>query len=405
MLERQDEREWLETDGAGGFASGTVGGVRTRRYHALLLVATNPPTGRYVLVNGFDATVVLNERRVPLTAQRYADGQVHPDSTARLVRFTDEPWPTWTFDLGDGSTLTQEVFVPRGSALAMLAFRRQGGSGAATLEVRPFLSGRDYHALHHENPAFEFEPELAPGRATWTMYDGVPGVTAFHNGALEARHDWYRGFLYKEEAERGLDATEDLASPGVFTFDLAAGEAVLVFAAEGATLPSGTASSASDAAAMAQALRAAEKRRRARYTSRLHRAADDYIVRRGRGATLVAGYPWFTDWGRDTFIALRGLCLATGRLDAARDILGEWAGAVSEGMLPNRFPDRGDEPEFNAVDASLWYVVAVYDYLKAAATTGHPVEDDERARLASAVAAIVEGYSRGTRFGIRRDDD
>src|SRR5437867_3678971 len=172
-------------------------------------------------------------------------------------------------------------------------------------------------------------------------------IVARANGAYAHQPDWYRSFLYTEERDRGLDHVEDLASPGIFRWNLARGEAVLVLAAEGHEHGEDIA-----------ALRAAEERRRRRFPSRLHRAADAYLVRRGSGKTIVAGYPWFTDWGRDTFIAMRGLCLATGRLDDARAILLEWAGAVSEGMLPNRFPDRGEAPEFNAVDAALWYVVA-----------------------------------------------
>src|SRR5262249_3208727 len=138
--------------------------------------------------------------------------------------------------------------------------------------------------------------------------------------------------------------------------------------------------------------------------ARLDRSADAYLVQRGSGRTVVAWYPWFTDWGRDTFIALRGLCVTTGRLVDARDILVEWASAVSDGMLPNRFPDRGDAPEFNSVDASLWYVVAVHDLI-AAASSGPVLSPDQRATLESAVVQIITGYARGTRFGIRMDND
>src|SRR5205823_14458132 len=149
------------------------------------------------------------------------------------------------------------------------------------------------------------------------------------------------------------------------------------------------------------ARRAGETVRRRQFPTRLDRAADAYLVARGGGKTIVAGYPWFIDWGRDTFVALRGLCLATGRLDDARAILLEWAGLVSEGMLPNRFADQGEAPEFNAVDAALWYVVAVHDFLGAA---GSVTERDRRA-LETAVEAILSGYARGTRYRIRADDD
>src|SRR5262249_18658908 len=158
------------------------------------------------------------------------------------------------------------------------------------------------------------------------------------------------------ERERGLDDTEDLASPGVFSWQLTddSPRAVLLVEPGGTDAPA--ARSAAEVLALAEAAGHAEHTRRMGFRARLDRSADGYLVQRGSGRTVVAGYPWFTDWGRDTFIALRGLCVTTGRLVDARDILVEWASAVSEGMLPNRFPDRGDAPEFNSVDASLWYV-------------------------------------------------
>src|SRR5262249_37780686 len=161
-----------------------------------------------------------------------------------------------------------------------------------------------------------------------------------------------------------------------FRWDLTRGEAFWTVAAEGQE-PAGDPAT----------IRAAEERRRGQFPTRLERAADAYVVRRGTGKTIVAGYPWFTDWGRDTVIALRGLCLATGRLDDARAILLAWSGAVSDGMLPNRFPDRGAEPEFNAVDAALWYVVAVHEFLAVAGR----IADGERRALEAAVAAILGG--------------
>ncbi len=389
-----DESEWLEVDGLGGFASGTVTGRRTRRYHALLLVATTPPTGRVVLVNGFEAWVDTPTGRFALSSQRYEGGFVHPDGDRRLTEFAPDPWPRWVYQLDDGTRIEQELFVPHGRAAVALRWRVLGATTAAELTVRPLVSGRDYHALHRENRAFSFDATHGGGRVMWVAYPGLPEVRAVSNG--EYRHEpvWYRNFEYEQERDRGLDCGEDLASPGVFTWDLAAGEAVWVLAAEdlGSTA----------APELFHRFRDAEDARRRRLASPLHRAADSYLVRRGAGKTILAGYPWFTDWGRDAFIALRGLCLATGRLDDARDILLDWAGTVSDGMLPNRFPDHGDEPEFNSVDASLWYVVAVHEYLQAAGRRSDP---EVRGRLETAVREIVAGYASGTRFGIRADAD
>lgn len=395
--------EWLEADGLGGFASGTVGGVRTRRYHGLLLTATNPPTGRMMLVNGFDAWIETPDGTFPLSSQQYAPGVIHPDNGHDPESFTTEPWPTWVFRLKDGTPVQQEIFVRHGSPLVAVSWRLLELRAGITLCVRAFLSGRDYHALHHENSSLRFAPQQRDGCLFWQTYDGVPEIVSCSNA--EYRHEpyWYRNFHYSEEQRRGLDCVEDLAAPGVLRFELSAGEAAWLVGAG----PEGQQAipNAPDAVRSLATLRSAERKRRARFPSPLHRAADAYLVKRGDGKTIVAGYPWFTDWGRDTFIALRGLCLATGRFDDARSILLEWSGAVSEGMLPNRFPDHGEAPEYNAVDASLWYIVAVHEYLAAVDDGKCRVPRDDRKRLENAVQAILTGYASGTRFGIRCADD
>ncbi len=390
--------EWLEADGSGGFASGTAGLVRTRRYHALLLTAATPPAGRFVLVNGFEAWVETPDGRFPISSQEYAPGVVHPNGASRIAAFHADPWPTWMFRVEDGVRLTQEIFVSRRTGTTALVWRLPRRNSEVTLSVRLLFSGRDYHSLHQENPAFRFQPQRRGYGWMWVPYEGVPAVNVTTNGSYSHRPDWYRSFQYSSERERGLDFTEDLASPGVFRFDFSKSEAVILLSTEA---PAGE----NDAVLLSRRFRAEEKRRRASFSSRLDRAAEDYIVRRGEGKTIVAGYPWFTDWGRDTFIALRGLCLATGRLDEARPILVEWAGTVSRGMLPNRFPDKGNDPEYNAVDASLWYVVAVSEYLAACERAKRRVWSADREALLGAVEEILEGYSSGTRYGIRCDSD
>src|SRR5207249_3118483 len=246
------------------------------------------------------------------------------------------------------------------------------------------------------------------------------------NGRYSHEPHWYYNFLYEEERNRGLDCEEDLAAPGVFEWNLAERKAALVLTTKeyaGANLSVGV-----KPLELLNERRDREQKRREKFPSRLHAAGDAYVVRRGEGKTIIAGYPWFTDWGRDTFIALRGLCLATGRFDVARDILLAWASVVSEGMLPNRFSDHGEQPEFNAVDASLWYVIAVHEYLEARssrrkeALTSSRITDHasgatanqslltsaatrEKMVLAGAVEAILDGYSKGTRYGIRADSD
>jgi predicted glycogen debranching enzyme len=402
--------EWIEADGLGGFASGTAEGIRTRRYHAALLVATKPPSGRMVLVNGFDAEVETAAGRFALSTQRYASGVNAPDGTTRQEGFSPEPWPQWIYKI-PGGKIFHELFVPRETASVVLRWRWEpdgdeaesgktvSAAGPVLLHMRPFFSGRDFHATHHENPAFRFEPEILPEGERWHFYDGVPPVVARSNGIYHHEPAWYRNFLYDEELARGLDATEDLAAPGRYEFDLAAGPATLIFSAPGL----GGDVSAGSAAKLADALAKRETAHRSAFPSPRSRAARAYLVRRGTGRTIIAGYPWFGDWGRDTFIALRGLCLATGRLREARDILTAWAGTVSEGMLPNRFPDDGGPPEYNSVDASLWYVIVVHEFI--AAARSEPKLETNAAALLAATQSILCGYLRGTRYGIRCDAD
>ena len=385
------DAEWLETDAEGGYASGTVAGYRTRRYHALLLTPMTPPTGRVVLVNGFEAWVETDAGSTPLSTQHYGPDVIYPRGLDHLTAFAHEPWPRWTFRLPDGSEVVHECIVDRVDGSVALTWQRTGGAGRATLTVKPLLSGRDYHALMRENAAFDFSARTNGGNVAWQPYQELPAGAALSNASYAQAPTWYRNFLYREEAARGLDCIEDLAAPGTFSFDLAAGDAVLVLRTGGNV--------GADAVAEAKRIRDREAARRSPLPP-LARAAASYMVHRDRGNTIIAGYPWFGDWGRDTFIAMRGLTLARGDFATAESILTAWAATVSEGMLPNRFPDHGDAPEFNAVDASLWYVVAVAEFVAAAAPA-----PDVRACLQRATNAIVDGYAKGTRFGIRMDGD
>jgi predicted glycogen debranching enzyme len=395
------DAEWLETDGCGGFASGTVSGIRTRRYHALLLVATTPPTGRMVLVNGFEAWVSTAADTVALTSQRYVHDVTHPDGRQRIASFEPDPWPRWTYQLEDGTVVEQEIFVPQAAGAVVITWRLVEPTEGVTLAVRPLISGRAYHALHHENVSCRFEAATVGERVTWRPYSGVPAIVAMSNASYAHQPEWYRSFQYEEERERGLDFIEDLAAPGILTWDLSRGEGVLILSTEASAATTGERESA---LACVKRWRGMERRRR-RAVSRLERSASEYVVERGEGKTIIAGYPWFTDWGRDTFIAMRGLCLATGRLDVSRDILVQWAGTLSDGMLPNRFPDAGEQPEFNAVDASLWFMIAVHEFLEASRTRGRMVADTDHHVLRAAVDAILDGYLCGTRYRIRCDDD
>jgi predicted glycogen debranching enzyme len=402
-----ERKEWLEADGLGGFASGTAAGVRTRRSHALLMRALLPPAKRFALVNGFEAWVETNGKIIPITTQRYAPDVLHPDGADRIVSFDASPWPTWKIRVDEKLDLQHEVLVEKGGGTTLLSWKLNGArpKSPVTLGVRLLLSGRDARALHRENPAVRWEPMQSAGAVAWKPYRGVPAVRAEHNGSYEHDPQWYRNFLYREETERGLDDREDLASPGILRFDLTRGEAIcLLSAAESDGSLEKTSADPESVLAHAKQIRALEKKRRSGFADPLEAAADAYIVRRGNGKTIIAGYPWFTDWGRDTMIALRGLCLATGRLEDARDILLEWADALSEGMLPNRFLETGD-PEYNSVDAALWFVIAASELLARAPASGLRLSEAQESRLHSAADLILQAYASGTRHRIAMDED
>ncbi len=397
-LDRALSLEWLEPNGRGGYASGTVAGANTRRYHALLLMARHPPVDRVVLVNHVEETIDVNGETCPLSTNIYG-GAVHPEGYQYCERFSDRPWPTWQFACR-GIRIERELVCPQGRDMVILRWRLLGeASPDVVLRVRPMLTGRDFHATHQENAGLCSDATVTAGQVIWQPYEGLPSVRALHNGQYHHRPDWYRQIHYQVERERGLDSVEDWWSPGECLFTLTPGTtAELLFTTEAAPTESMT------------QLWDAERRRRDNVaaaapiddelTRRLWVASAAYLVQRSARQTVIAGYPWFADWGRDTFVALPGLCLVTGRYEVARQVIEAFASYVSQGMVPNRFPDIGEQPEYNTIDASLWFIHTVDRYLH------YSGDVSGVQRMAwPAVKQILDGYRQGTRFGIRMDDD
>jgi predicted glycogen debranching enzyme len=376
-------REWLETNGIGGFASSTENGMNTRRYHGLLVAALHPPVGRMVLLSKLEETVVMDGRRVELGTNRYP-GAVHPQGYRCLKEFRREPCATAVFDV-DGLELSKSVWMVQGENTTVIEYQ---ASRPCTLELAPLLAFRDYHSTAHENGVLNAAVEIRPGVARCSPYAGCPDLYVTHNAAeVRATGGWYRNFEYAIEEERGLDFREDLFNPMVLAFDLKPGERAIVVAS---TEPRSTAQERPG-----WNVEAADSFHRS-----LLRAADQFVVERGSGKTIIAGYHWFSDWGRDTMIALPGLTLSAGRFEDARGILRAFAASVDRGMLPNRFPDAGEKPEYNTVDATLWFFEAVRAYV---AHTGDVAF--VRAELLDVLGEIVAWHEAGTRYGIQVDDD
>jgi predicted glycogen debranching enzyme len=392
------EREWLETNGLGGFASSTVAGANARRYHAVLIAATRPPVGRVALVNALHETLIGPGGRTELATNLYHGGVVHPHGYTQLESFTPVPAPTWTYRTPDAA-IEKALAMIAGRQLTVIRYELKSGR-QAELEVRVLLSGRNYHSVMRANDAVKLTCRTTPGMINIPLYDGVPDVwLGHHAAAFDPERTWYYNFDYPRERERGLEDREDLISAGVLRFRLNPGRPVF--------LAIGTDPVTADEAAE---LFRREIDSRERWplsddpdplVRELARATGRFIVERGDGLkTVIAGYPWFTDWGRDTFISLPGLALVTGRFEVARQIIEAFAPHVSDGMVPNLFPDAGGTAEYNTIDGTLWYVNAVYRYV-AFARDLKLLRDG----LIDVLDSIIEWHERGTRYNIREDSD
>lgn len=402
-FDRSAEREWLVTNGLGGFAAGTVAGALTRRYHGLLVAALRPPVERTVMVAKLEAIADYGDRTFPLTSNEFGSGTIEPRGFEQAVSFRLEgTLPVWEFVLGD-ALLEQRIMMIHGENTSIVSFTLLRASRSLRLELRPLCTYRDYHS-HTRGHGWTLDSVPEESSCEIRAYAGArPYRIGIDHGRFESGSAWFWDFRHRAETARGLDDREDLFSPGRFIAEMAEGETVtLTLTAEERSRPRSTRPWVAEKRRQSALLSGLPAREPA-WIRQLALAADQFIVARagaGEGAkTIIAGYPWFSDWGRDTMIALPGLTLATGRTEIAADILRTFGRFVSEGMLPNRFPDAGEVPEYNTVDATLWYFHAVRAYWRASR--------DKKlvAELYPVLADIVEWHLKGTRYGIRVDGD
>jgi predicted glycogen debranching enzyme len=408
VLATAESREWLCANGIGGFASGTVAGLVTRRYHGLLVAALKPPLGRTLLVAKVDESVEYSGLRQPLFSNRWTDGTVDPHGYREIERFRLEgTTPVWTYACGD-ALLEKRVWMEHGRNTTYLQYRLLRAGGPLTLELKALVNYRDYHSTTRGD-GWQMKIEPVPDGLRIVAFEGArPFVLLAEGAGVEPAHDWYHGFHLTLEQERGLDSREDHLHAGTFKATLTAGgKLTLVLSAEEAPSLDGE-------AAWERRRRHEEKLlsdwRRAYpaaaaagpWIQHLVLAADQFLVRRPLpddpdGMSVIAGYHWFGDWGRDTMISLPGLAIATGRPEVAARILTTFARFVDRGMLPNRFPDAGEAPEYNTVDATLWYFDAIRAYHEA---TG---DDALLKQLFPVLEDIIQWHRDGTRYGIGED--
>ena len=404
-LQQAERREWWLGNGRGAYASGTVALTLTRRYHGLLIAPVDPPLGRAVVLAKADATLICGDRRYPLFTNRWSGGSVAPPGHLLVESFDiDGTVPVWRYAC-DGRIVEHRIWMEPGADTTYLAWRLEGDADnpPASLSVTFLANGRDHHG---ETWLPGFNPEIASDGVKLAVT--VPGRFGLHiagtGGEIAARREWYENFDLPMERERGLGDRDAHLCVGEASLPLVPGQWV-GFAASlkpDASADLGAAMArrrAHDAAVIDRARADAAYAEAPGWVRRLILATDLYIFDRPLpdvpdGHSVIAGYPWFGDWGRDTMISLPGLSIATGRLDIAQRILMTFARFIDQGMLPNMFPGAGETPDYNTVDAALWYIEAWRAYVAASG---------DRASLRDAfakLAEIVECHEKGTRYGI-----
>lgn len=390
QMEAACRREWLLTNGIGGFACGTIAGLRTRRYHGLLTAAAPPPTGRVLVLAEIEAWVEMDSQSYPISSHLY-HGAIHPSGIHHLQRFSLHPCPTHHYTLHRAVIQRQVWLVPHHNAVAV-RYALLSGRKSVRLRLLPLFACRDYHALTHANNALHpYAEEVAPGRYRLMPYEGFPSIFLFAEGtAFIPYADWYYAFHYPVEAERGLDNTEDLWTPGTLVCDLQQGQSITIAVSLEplAEIPAEPSKEQEVPPPFCEHPLA----------SALWCAAEQFIIRRPQGTSIIAGYPWFTDWGRDTMISLRGILLVRERYEQAREVLSLFAKYTRDGLIPNRFPDAGEEPEYNTADATLWFAWVADCYRQ---ETGD--EPFFREEIYPRLRECLRAYREGTRFGIRID--
>jgi predicted glycogen debranching enzyme len=403
-----ERREWLVTNSIGGYASGTLSGLLTRRYHGLLIAALRPPLGRTLLLTKLDETATYHGHTYPLFANRWAGGQVQPAGFHYLERFHLEgTTPVWTFAWAD-ALLEKRIWMQPGANTTYIRYDLRRGSGPLALSVKAMVNHRDHHGNTHAGDwQMRVEPEGHGLRVTASEQGLQSQAVPFYLLSLGAeampQHEWYRNYFLSAERYRGLDALDDNFYAGLFQATLRPGERLTLVASTDAT-PNldGTSAYAERQAHEGRLMAQSGLTDAPAWVQHLVLAADQFIVRRTlpddpNGRTVMAGYPWFGDWGRDTMISLPGLTLVTGRPEVAARILRTFARFVDRGMLPNHFPEADERPEYNTVDATLWYFEAIRAYH---AATG----DDALLRdLFPVLQEMVEWHQRGTRYNIHVD--
>ncbi|HLV80263.1 MAG TPA: glycogen debranching enzyme N-terminal domain-containing protein, partial [Chthonomonadaceae bacterium] len=396
-------REWLVTNGIGGYASGSLSGANTRRYHGLLVAALTPPTGRMTLLSQLDEALTFEDAVYELSANQYP-GAIHPQGYRFLEKFEAYPVPTFTYRPRPDLLLEKRIWMAYGQNTTYIQYRLAEAPGPVALRLTPLVCWKSFHAEMHPWEGFPRSLSAGPGEMRMLATPDAPllRLVAGKAGWQPAGY-WHSNIEHERERERGLDWREDLYAPGHFQATLPPGDSLTLIATIERAAP--TPEQARNAFLKRQQALLDRAQAADDYARALVLAADAFVIEGAKAgasgpkrSTLIAGYHWFSDWGRDTMISLPGLCLCTGRTEVARAILTSYAGFVSEGMLLNRFPDQGETPEYNTVDATLWYFQAIRAYCEQA-----PDGLELAHALWPVLKDILAWHVKGTRYGIKVD--
>lgn len=409
-----ESREWLITNGIGGYASGTITGLLTKRYHGLLIAALKPPVARTLLLTKLDEIINYHKNSYYLYTNRWADGTVTPHGYLNLESFRLEGTiPVWNFAFSDG-LLEKRIWMKQGENTTYIRYSFLRGSQALTLSLKALVNYRDYHSKTEGNSLFninklgksDLEIQACPAATNLYLFPLAEHQNINFN--WEIYNTWYRNFSLAVEKYRGLDEVEDHLHAATGKIMLQPGESIMIVASSNKNAIKNIELESDKKQRNKQLINifyAQNKLETApKWIEQLILAADQFIVNRPlinnpQGKTIIAGYPWFTDWGRDTMISLPGLTIATGRYDIAKTILSTFAQYLDKGMLPNVFPDVEETPAYNTVDAILWYFEAIRSYYAA-------TEDKEfLGELFPLLVEIIDWHIKGTRYNIGMDDD
>ncbi|MDD5063891.1 MAG: amylo-alpha-1,6-glucosidase [Phycisphaerae bacterium] len=405
-------KEWLLTNDRGSYASSTIIGCNTRRYHGLLIGSTNPPANRIMALANCMEMVILNGNVFNLSTFEFS-GKFAPVGFNFLKRFRRDTAVHFDYQLPQFK-LTKSVYLLRDADMIALVYDFTAVKKPLELVLRPFIGLRDFHTLQ-KSYAHLYSAWLGDGLL---IRHDIPGSCELFLSCpsmkFEKDHQWWFNFTYRIDEQRGQDFTEDLWTPGFFKGSIDSPARIVLWANFGSS--GKAASDAEELKLDIEAVREDLCRHQSRITAaaktkdlrKLCLAADQFIAKRSTAApgrdeqrtTILAGFPWFADWGRDAFISLPGLLLATGRFEEAKSVLATFAAAADEGVIPNRFDDRSDTAYFNSVDASLWFINAAFQYLNAAGDS-----ETFTMQLLPVIRRIIDSYHQGNPFGICADAD